>query len=183
MSPILGNEIVLSMKTTLATRALTAADAGKFKAIRMLAAETSPAAIWPTYEEEARKPVEAVAARIAPTDTLTVYGAFDSGALVGIAGVRREPLAKIAHKATIWGVFVDPGYRRQGVAQDLLRATTEHAVREWHSAQLVLCVNAENTAAKALYVSLGFSTFGVEPRALFVDGRFYDEEHMYKALR
>jgi RimJ/RimL family protein N-acetyltransferase len=179
----LNDNIGQSMTTTITIRALAAADAAHFKSIRMLAAKTSPGAIWPTHEEEARKSVEQVAARIVPTDTLTVYGAFNSDVLVGIAGVRREPLAKIAHKATIWGVFVDPNHRRQGVALDLLRATTEHAAREWRSAQLILSVNAENSAAKALYVSLGFATFGVEPRALFVDGRFYDEEHMYKALR
>jgi RimJ/RimL family protein N-acetyltransferase len=44
------------------------------------------------------------------------------------------------------------------------------------------CVNAENVAAKRLYVSQGFQTFGLEPRAMQVNGRFYDEEHMCKPL-
>ncbi|MGE8367843.1 GNAT family N-acetyltransferase, partial [Cupriavidus sp.] len=60
---------------------------------------------------------------------------------------------------------------------------TAHASKNWASAQLNLCVNAENTAAKQLYESLGFATFGIEPRAMVVDGRFYDEQHMVLKLR
>jgi RimJ/RimL family protein N-acetyltransferase len=50
-------------------------------------------------------------------------------------------------------------------------------------AQVRLCVNAENVAAKRLYAAIGFSTFGVEPRAMRVGGEFYDEEHMVLELR
>jgi ribosomal protein S18 acetylase RimI-like enzyme len=164
-------------------RALGAADADRFKALRLLAIETSPTAIWPTHEEEASRPIDEIAARIRTTRHQAVFGAFAGDALVGIAGVRREPLAQVRHKAMIWGVFVDPAHRRQGIAQKLLAAATGHAGEQWDCAQLMLCVNAENAAAKGLYASLGFRTFGVEPRALCVDGRFYDEEHMCKPLR
>jgi hypothetical protein len=33
-----------------------------------------------------------------------------------------------------------------------------------------------------LYRSLGFESFGVEPRAMRVGDRFYDEEHMVLRL-
>ncbi|WP_322011302.1 GNAT family N-acetyltransferase [Paraburkholderia sp. J12] len=164
-------------------RALAAADADRFKALRLLAIETSPTAVWPTREEEASRSIDEVAARIRTTSNQSVFGAFAGEALVGIAGVRREPFAQVRHKATIWGVFVDPSHRRKGIAQDLLAAAAGHADEQWGSAQLMLCVNAENAAAKGLYASLGFRTFGVEPRAICVDGRFYDEEHMCKPLR
>jgi ribosomal protein S18 acetylase RimI-like enzyme len=96
--------------------------------------------------------------------------------------VRREALVKVSHKAFIWGVFVDPAHRGKGIAQDLLNAAAGHAAQEWGCVQLTLCVNAENVAAKNLYTSLGFVVFGVEPRAIRVDGRFYDEEYMVKGL-
>jgi RimJ/RimL family protein N-acetyltransferase len=167
--------------TTL--RALNAADAARFKTLRLFAIETSPASFWFTQEDEARRTIDEMAARIRQTDTQVVYGAFEQDALIGIAGLRREPFQKVRHKAVIWGVFVDPAHRRKGIAQDLLKAAVEHASAQWDCAQLRLWVNAENPAAKALYASLGFVTYGMEPRAMLVDGRYYDEELMCKALR
>jgi len=163
-------------------RPLNVADAARFQALRLLAIETSPTSIWPTHEEEAGRTIEEMAARVRQTDTQTVYGAFEQDALVGVAGVRREPLLKVRHKAVIWGVFVDPTHRRKGIAQDLLKAAAGHASREWNCVQLTLCVNAENPGAKALYTSMGFVVYGVEPRAMLVDGRYYDEELMCKVL-
>ena len=164
-------------------RALATGDARCFKAIRVLAASTSPTSILPTLAEEERRSIEEISARIECTPTQAVFGAFDGDALVGITGVRREALAQASHKATIWGVFVDPSQRGKGLARDLLNAATAHVSQAWNCAQLILCVNAENTPAKQLYLSMGFTTFGVEPRAMQVDGRFYDEEHMIKKLR
>ena len=102
--------------------------------------------------------------------------------LVGITGVRREPLCQVNHKAPIWGVFVNPSSSGRGIAETLLSAATVHATEEWDTIQLMLCVNAENLPAKRLYASHGFQTFGLEPRAMKVGDRFYDEEHMCKQM-
>lgn len=164
-------------------RLLTAADAAIFKALRLRAIENSPTSIWPTRVEEEARSASEVAERIQSTPTQAVFGAFACDTLVGIAGVRRESLSQVSHKATIWGVFVAPSQRGRGIARNLLNTATAHASKNWASAQLNLCVNAENTAAKQLYESLGFATFGIEPRAMVVDGRFYDEQHMVLKLR
>jgi ribosomal protein S18 acetylase RimI-like enzyme len=42
--------------------------------------------------------------------------------------------------------------------------------------QIRLGVNVTNTGARALYRSIGFASYGVEPDALQVDGIFYGEE-------
>ncbi|SOE95301.1 Protein N-acetyltransferase, RimJ/RimL family [Burkholderia sp. D7] len=164
-------------------RLLGPGDAECFKSLRLAAVDNSPTAIWPTREEEEARTIEQTVARIQPTATQAVFGAFAGASLVGITGVRREPLAQVSHKTTIWGVFVEPGYRGQGIAQSLLAAATAHASHDWNSVQLMLCVNAENVAAKMLYANHGFATFGVEPCAMQVDGRFYSEEHMVKRLK
>jgi RimJ/RimL family protein N-acetyltransferase len=163
-------------------RPLEAADAASFKALRLLGASTSPASMVPTYQEEESRSLDEMAARIRPSHTQTVFGAFVADALIGIVGVRRDPLVQVSHKAVIWGVFVDPAHRRGRIAQQLLHAAAEHASRQWQCVQLTLCVNTENVAARKLYASMGFVGFGVEPRSICVDGRFYDEEHMAKAL-
>jgi ribosomal protein S18 acetylase RimI-like enzyme len=167
----------------ITVRLLDASHAEQFKSLRLVAIETSPTSLWPTRDEVMARSVEETASRIRKTPTQAVFGAFDGEALIGITGVRREPLRQLAHKATIWGVFVNPSYRGQGLARRLLAAAAAHAVEQWHSIQLMLCVNAENIVAKSLYASEGFVTFGVEPRAMQINGRFYAEEHMCKPLR
>lgn len=163
-------------------RLLDPADAILFQSLRLLAVATSPTSFLPTRDEEAALPIEERAARLRPTPAQAVFGAFDGDALVGITGVRRDARAKVAHKATIWGVFVDPAYRGRGIAQSLLDGATEHAAQAWQCRQLMLCVNETNATAERLYASQGFVRFGTEPRSLFVDGRFYDEHHMVKTL-
>ncbi|KVL48611.1 GNAT family N-acetyltransferase [Burkholderia territorii] len=167
---------------TITTRLLDAADAARFQTVRLRAVDTAPTSFLPTLAEEAAVPIDEFATRITPTHERAVFGAFDGDTLVGITGVRRDARAKIAHKATIWGVFVDPAYRGRGIAQSLLDNATAHAEQAWQCKQLMLCVNAVNGAAERLYASQGFVRFGTEPRSLLVDGRFYDEHYMVKTL-
>ncbi|QNB15955.1 GNAT family N-acetyltransferase [Paraburkholderia tropica] len=166
----------------ITVRTLDAHDAEQFKALRLLAVDNSPTAIWPTRQEEMARSIAEIVGRIRSTRTQAVFGAFEVDVLVGFTGIRREPLSQVSHKATIWGVFVNPSYRGRGIAQTLLAAATAHATDEWNTIQLMLCVNAENLSAKRLYASQGFQVFGVEPRAMKVEDRFYDEEHMFKTL-
>ncbi|PLZ00772.1 N-acetyltransferase [Burkholderia sp. WAC0059] len=164
-------------------RPLDTSDAERYKTIRLLAVKTSPTSLWPTLEEVESLSIDEFADRLVSTETQAVFGAFALDTLVGITGVRRESLVQVRHQATIWGVFVDPEYRRNGIAQKLLNAATEHARQEWDCIQMKLYVNAENAAAKELYLSQGFVIVGMEPRALRVGDRFYDEERMHKVLR
>lgn len=159
-------------------RPLTADDAGAFKALRLYAIATSPSAVWPTSAEEVASDA---ALRITQTDTQIVFGAFQGADLVAIAGLRREPLRQVRHKATLWGVFVDPVCRSLGLARQLFAHLSTHA-RNAGVLQIQLSVNADNTAAKALYRSFGFITYGREPRAMCVEGIFHDEEHMQLQL-
>ena len=155
-------------------RPLGGDDWAAFQALRVLATQEAPLAIWPTRQEEAGRPPAEVRARIVPTPHQAVLGAFDGAALVAIAGLRREPLAQVAHRATLWGVYVHPGHRRGGLARRLLAAACAQA-RTLGVLQVQLAVNAANERALALYASLGFVAYGREPRTLRVGDRFYDE--------
>jgi ribosomal protein S18 acetylase RimI-like enzyme len=165
----------------LEIRPLAAPDAAAFRQMRLQAIADSPSAVWPTHEEEARRTAEEIEARIQRTDTQIVFGAFVDTKLVGIAGLRREPLEQVRHKAVLWGVFISPDRRREGLARKLYSHVLSFA-RDEGVLQIQLCVNAENDRARSLYRSLGFKSFGVEPRAMRVGDRFFDEEHMVLRL-
>jgi ribosomal protein S18 acetylase RimI-like enzyme len=168
-------------EAVLEIRPLGASDAGAFRQIRLQAISDSPSAVWPTYEEEARRTVKEIEARIQRTGTQVVFGAFIDSKLVGIAGLRREPLDQVKHKAVLWGVFISPDRRREGLARKLFSKVLSFA-RDEGVLQIQLCVNAENERARSLYRSLGFKPFGLEPRAMRVGDRYFDEEHMILQL-
>jgi ribosomal protein S18 acetylase RimI-like enzyme len=73
-----------------------------------------------------------------------------------------------------------PEFRRQGIA----RALVDHVVAQARTCALVLRASVETTNAKArrLYAEAGFRSLGVERRSLRVDGRFYDEDHLFLDL-
>ena len=165
----------------LEIRPLASPDATAFKQIRLQAISNSPSAVWPTYEEEARRTDTETEARIQRTDTQIVFGAFIDSKLVGIAGLRREPLDQVKHKAVLWGLFISPERRREGLARKLFSSVLSFA-RDEGVLQIQLCVNTENDRARSLYLSLGFKPFGVEPRAMRIGNRYFDEEHMVLRL-
>ena len=111
---------------------------------------------------------------MAPGRDHAIYGAFDGQDLVGTVGLHRESSRKLAHKALIWGVYVAPSFRQRGVGRLLMERVLEHAASMPGLLQVTLGVNTENTAAIALYRSMGFETFGLERGFLLVDGVLHD---------
>lgn len=157
---------------------LQSADAAAFQALRLRGLQESPSSFASSVEEEAPLPLQTIAERLASQSDGVVFGAFINNQLVGIAGLQREAQRKLAHKAFVWGVYVAPESRRQGVAEQLLRAAVEHARREFSVRQINLGVNTRNAPAIALYKRLGFVEFGLERGYLCHAGTLHDEYHM-----
>jgi RimJ/RimL family protein N-acetyltransferase len=168
--------------STIDVRVLGAEDAAAFQALRLEALRESPAAFSSSYEEECEIPLSRVVERLSPAPERAVFGAFQSGVLVGTAGLQRERASKLAHKAFIWGVYVTPAARRRGLGRLLLREVLAHAASMPGLRQVSLGVNSANPASIALYESVGFEPFGVEKGFLLVDGVLYDEIHMARVV-
>ena len=164
-------------------RLLTPADTAAFCALRLRAILDSPSSFSSSRDDELARTPQEHARRIADGPMQRAFGAFDGERLVGFAGLRREPLRQLSHKAMLWGVFVDVGQRGKGVARRLVHACIDQAERDPAILQVHLSVNAENNAALRLYESLGFIAYGTEPRSLRVGELFYDEYHLALLLR
>ncbi|MGZ5094953.1 MAG: GNAT family N-acetyltransferase [Burkholderiales bacterium] len=121
--------------------------------------------------------IESVRSFLGSPDTQAVYGAFEGLTLAGMIGLVRAAKLKQRHKAMIWGMYVQPNHRREGLGRALLNVAIEQA-RTWSVDQLQLSVAERGTAAKHLYESAGFRLWGTEPRALHWDGRFLAEHHL-----
>lgn len=162
-------------------RRLDADDAPAYRALRLRGLKDHPDAFTSGHEEDAAQPMEFTHRRLR-ADAQTLWGAFDGDALVGIVGLDRELRIKNRHKASVVGMYVAPEAAGRGVGRallDALLATARHEGLEL----LVLTVTEGNAAATALYERVGFRSFGIEPRAIKVDGVAHGKNHMYLDLR
>ena len=159
-------------------RELTAADAEIFRALRLRALQEEPEAFGSSWEEENARPLAQTIARL-QTEGMTAFGARDAdGHLVGMVRLFRHDGVKVSHKADIISMYVAPEARGRGVGRMLMEAAIERARATPGVEQLLLAVNATNTPARNLYLTLGFEPFGREPLALKIGDRYYDEELM-----
>jgi ribosomal protein S18 acetylase RimI-like enzyme len=153
------------------------ADAVRVRELRLAALAGNPTAFSADYTLSSQEPLQAWIERLeryalGNDDTLRVAEA--GGKLVGSCGIFRDPRPKIRHIATIWGVYVDPAWRGLKIGEKLIQACLEWAAS--HEVAFVrLAVNNTNVAAIQCYIRFGFSVYGVEPKSLFYEGRYYDE--------
>lgn len=172
--------------TGICIRELTGDDAGEFHSLRLRALKEHPDAFGSSYEAEVTVPNEATAERLRRNaesrDSLTL-GAYRRQMLVGMVGLFQETREKTRHKGNIWGMYVPIEEQGKGTGRALLSRAIELARNMEGLEQLHLAVVSSNSRARDLYASFGFETYGVEPRALLVDGEYLDEEHMVLFLR
>jgi ribosomal protein S18 acetylase RimI-like enzyme len=158
-------------------RRLAADDAAVYCDIRLEALERHPDAFGASLDDERDMTPDDVADRLARS---TVFGAFDDGALVGVAGWYRLSGDKLGHRGALWGMYVRPGARGKGLGAALVRRVLDDA--RGQVAQLHLTVAAGNGHAQRLYERAGFASYGVEPRALKIGDGYIDEVMMVRRL-
>jgi ribosomal protein S18 acetylase RimI-like enzyme len=164
---------------TIEIRTLGAQDTDAFWRLRLQALDQSPHAFGESAEEHRATPLETLRKRLATaSDDNYVLGAFSTTQLVGTVGFGRSLRIKHRHKARIWGVFVDPSHRGQGIARRLLSETLRRAALLSGLEQIILTVGDGQTAARSLYASLGFTVFGHERHALKIGEVYVDEHYM-----
>ncbi|XAL98919.1 GNAT family N-acetyltransferase [Phycisphaeraceae bacterium D3-23] len=164
---------------TIHYRKLGVADAEASVALRKAMLLDSPASFGSSPTDDRGSDIVQVRERLQASAQHAAFGAFDDTAgLVGSVGVGLHTKLKENHKASVWGMYVAPAFRRRGVGRRLMAEAITFAQAAQGIAAVQLSVSASAPGAQRLYESLGFVVWGTEPDALRIDGQSFDEHHM-----
>ena len=110
-----------------------------------------------------------------------IAGAFLHRALTGVLGFTGFRGGKLAHKGTLWGMYVREEARGSGLADLLMQHVLEHARASVE--MVMLTVSSENERAHRFYKRWGFVQFGLEPHTMKMgDGDYLDGVLMVRHL-
>lgn len=165
-------------------RLLGPADADKYWALRLEALQQNPEAFLSSYEEalEQKNPIEQIANNFTAKKNYT-FGAFENVELIGVVTLLQEERVKIQHRANIFAMYVSSNKQGLGVGKALLIEAINKAKSIEGIEKINLTVTANNQKAKNLYTRLGFKSYGLEEKALIVNGIYYDDEYMVLHLK
>jgi len=163
-------------------REATVADALKFRELRLEALENSPIAFSADYQKNFNHPTKYWEDLLSPhPDESTMFIGEAEAKLIAMTGIMRGNTPKTRHSAWIWGVYVTPKWRGLHIAEEII-----HTCTNWAKARDIVLVKlgvaSVNQPAIHCYENCGFKLYGTEPRAVLVDGKYYDEYLMFKPL-
>lgn len=169
------NNIHIAGQAEIVLRPLDEGDLHPYRTLRLHALKHAPKAFGTSFEEESAYADTVFARRLIQANGNVSFGAFKDGDLVGIAGVYRHERRSQQHRGTMVGVFyVAPRARGLQLGTALVQKIVDHAAK--HFIVLDARVVTTNTPAKRIYHALGFRTYGVESKSLYVEGEYLDEE-------
>lgn len=155
------------------------------KAIRLEGLKNDPLAFGSSYEESIKIEdhvwEERAQSAFEKKNNITLY-AEDGDKLIGLMGAVWSNRIKTGHIATVYGVYISPEYRGQGIGTQLLQALINDIQAISQIEKINLTVNTTQQSAQALYKKFGFNPVGIAHRELKYDGQYYDELYMEKLL-
>lgn len=158
-------------------RRLTPADQPAWRGLRLEALERFPEAFLTTADEHrARSPAEDRAA----LSSGNWWGLFDTE-MTGQGALIPMRHAACAHRMEIGALYLTASAQGTGGANALMQAM-EDAARKRGVLQLELSVAAGNQRAIRFYQRLGFQRYGIQPRAVILDGQSQDDLFLVKML-
>lgn len=156
--------------TEIHIRQLNIDDANDFRTIRLSGLKNNPEMFGSTYAVESQRPLALFAERI---EKSVIFAAYHEQQIVGVIIFLQESGLKSAHKANIYGFYIEPQFRGQGIATQLLQIVLSYA--QDCVEQIMLSVVSTNDLAIQLYKKHGFQSHGVEPRAMKSEIGYQDE--------
>jgi ribosomal protein S18 acetylase RimI-like enzyme len=132
----------------------------ELRAVRLKALEQAPDAFMAVLDEE--QSWQETEWRQTIKDA-TWVAARSAGAIIGVA---RSTVDSVPTRRHIEAVWVEPSWRRRGVASDLVRWLIEKERKAEVVQEILIWVIDSNKAARRLYEGLGFEPTGERPQSI-----------------
>ena len=149
----------------------------EYKEIRLNAFQTDPTSFGETYEREEKKSEKELRAQLSDPNYRT-YIAKVGDRIVAMASYNIFLPQHVEHTAMISTVFTDPGFRKRGLSEKLMKRVLDDLHNNQKTSRVRLSVGTVHIAAREMYKKLGFVEFGIAKREMKVDGKYYDQVHM-----
>lgn len=150
------------------------------------ALKETPEAFAADYTEQSTTPENIWRQRLRSVveekDALMVFAKIGPK-LVGMIGAYFDTNPKFRHIATIWGAYVKPEYRKQGVATDMANALLLKLKDRSEIKKVKTYAITNAHLAVNVYKNFGFDIIGISKEELRVDDKYYDVYIMEKILR
>ena len=119
---------------------------------------------------------------LSEADTAPIFGMWHEAELVGQIGLKPESRPTVRHKASLWGLYVKPAFRRQGIGQALVAAAIGSARERPFVEQVRAVATLDGEALLHFFTSCGFVEYGREPRAKLYQGSYYEQAYIWQFL-
>ncbi len=159
-------------------RLLVPTDAERYWELRLEALKQNPESFLTSYEDAIKRkdPIAQVENNLKAEGSYT-FGAFEGNGLIGVVTLIQEKAEKIQHRANIFAMYVTRRKQGLGVGKALLTEAIKKAKAIEGIEKINLSVTANNEAAKRLYSKLGFKVYGLEEKAMKINGVYFADEH------
>jgi ribosomal protein S18 acetylase RimI-like enzyme len=149
-------------------------DAAVLREIRLEALQNHPEVFGSDVDSEMDRPLTFWEEMLADLIHNAVFVAEFKANLIGMTGIFIHDRIKLRHTGNIWGVYVQPGWRGLGIADQLIQSSLNWA-KEKGLQQVKLAVITSNPSAIHLYERCGFREYGIDPNVIQWQGVGYDE--------
>ena len=149
----------------------------QFKELRLKSLKDFPLAFASSYEEQLDKSDDEWKSFMLSSESekdSVMFCAYENGHMVGCVSGIWNNRSKVAHVATVVGMFVYTEKQNQGIGYKLITSLLEHlkSKNRFHKAKLD--VVSTNKSAIKLYKKVGFVEVGILHSELFIDDTYYD---------
>jgi GNAT superfamily N-acetyltransferase len=174
--------VMPTTNTSINIRQAAEPDAAAYRELRLEALCNHPEAFTHDYDTYKKKPLSYWEERLRELNHENmIFFAVHEARLVGMCGLLRGTSIKSQHNSLITGMYVQPAWRGQGIADALIEACIDWA-QALSTTVVRLAVVTTCTSAIRCYQRCGFTEYGIEPQMIYHDGVMYDELLMIRYI-